>query len=204
MSLLIPPTEEEVRNVDQRVILHGVSWKTYQAILAARGDRSAPRIAYLEGELEIMSPSEGHEGVKKKWARLIEAWCEEMGIPLQGYGSWTLKRRKEERGVEPDECYVVGRRKASVPDLALEVTWSYGGLDKLEIYRRLGVREVQLWEDGAISVFASRGGEYLRIARSEVLPTLELELIARHLKMRWQDQAVSSLRKAVRRRRKTH
>ncbi|MBI3185036.1 MAG: Uma2 family endonuclease [Myxococcales bacterium] len=202
--LLVPPTEEQTFNVDHRVILHGVSWKTYEAILAARGDRSAPRIAYLEGELEIMSPSEGHEDIKKKWARLLEAWCEEMGIPLQGYGSWTLKRQKEERGVEPDECYIVGRRHAKAPDLALEVIWSHGGLDKLEIYRRLGVREVQLWEASHISVFVLRGEGYVRVERSEVLPALDLELIARCLKMRWQDQAVSSLRKALRRRRKTH
>ncbi|MFZ5470614.1 MAG: Uma2 family endonuclease [Myxococcota bacterium] len=202
--MLVPPTEEQTLNVDHRVILHGVSWAGYEAILAARGDHSAPRIAYLEGELEIMSPSGGHEATKKTWARLLEAWCEEMGVPLQGFGSWTLKRRKEERGAEPDECYIVGRRHAQVPDLALEVIWSHGGLDKLEIYRRLGVREVQLWERGRISVFVLRKERYVRARRSAVLPALELELIARCLKVQWQDEAVSSLRKALRRERKTH
>ena len=29
-----------------------------------RGDHSAPRFAYLEGEVEIMSPSQTHEGIK--------------------------------------------------------------------------------------------------------------------------------------------
>jgi Uma2 family endonuclease len=148
--MLSPPTEAQTQSIDHVVVLRNANCKTYQAILAARGDRSAPRIAYLQGEIQIMSPSEGHEGVKTKWARLMEAWAEEMDIPLQGFGSWTLKLKKEDRGVEPDECYIIGRRRASAPDLALEVIWSWVGLDKLEIYRKLKVREVQIWEEGRI------------------------------------------------------
>lgn len=42
---------------DKIIILRGATWADYQRLLEMRGDRSAPRIAYLEGELEIMSPS---------------------------------------------------------------------------------------------------------------------------------------------------
>jgi len=73
---------------------------------------------------------------------------EETGIQLEGVGSWTLKSSREERGAEPDEGYTVGRvvgddeDDGDCPDIAIEVVWTAGGLDKLEIYRRLGVREV--------------------------------------------------------------
>ena len=39
---------------DHMVHLSGVDWEEYERLLAMRGDRSAPRIAYLEGEIEIM------------------------------------------------------------------------------------------------------------------------------------------------------
>jgi Uma2 family endonuclease len=93
------------RSVDQRVFLHNVSWSDYEALLAMRGDTAGVRVAYLEGTLELMTPSQDHEIVKKKLARLLEAYAEELGIELEGYGSWTLKREDQERGLEPDECY---------------------------------------------------------------------------------------------------
>ena len=41
-------------------------------------------------------------------ARRFEAWCIDRNVELMPYGSWTLKDRKEDRGAEPDECYVFG------------------------------------------------------------------------------------------------
>jgi hypothetical protein len=38
---------------DHIVHLHDVSWADYLRVLRMRGDHSAPRITYLEGELEI-------------------------------------------------------------------------------------------------------------------------------------------------------
>ena len=112
---------------DHFVYLRDVSWKEYEALLSMRGERSVPRITYLNGMLELMSPSRYHEGDKKKLARIIEAWAEEMDIPLEGIGSWTLKNSKEERGVEPDEWYTVRRVPQSDedrPDFAIEVIWT--------------------------------------------------------------------------------
>lgn len=52
-----------------------------------RGEQSGTRVAYLHGELELMSPSIKHELLKKMLARLLEAYAEERGIELNGYGS---------------------------------------------------------------------------------------------------------------------
>ena len=52
-------------DVDQRVILTGVSWKQYEALLELFGDdQPGVRVAYLAGDLEIMSPSRKHERIK--------------------------------------------------------------------------------------------------------------------------------------------
>ena len=185
------------RSVDQRVMLRSVCWDDYEAALTMRGESSAVRIAYLEGVLELMTPSRDHETLKKKLARLVEAYAEELGLELEGYGSWTLKRREEERGAEPDECYSIGIA-GEVPELAIEVIWTSGGLDKLEIYRRLGIREVWVWRGGEIAVFALRGDRYVAITRSEVLPQIDLDLVRSLLDTPSQSVALRELRARLR------
>jgi Putative restriction endonuclease len=132
---------------DHIVRLYGATWDDYQRLLAIRGDHSAPRISFLEGEIEsqassrcvecIVSPSRSHESIKSRIGRLVEVWCLERGVEFSTYGSWTLKNKRSQRGAEPDECYVFGQvANPKRPDLAIEVVWTSGGLDKLEIYRK--------------------------------------------------------------------
>ena len=51
-------THDDVPVDDHIVLLRDAAWSDYQRILELRGDRSVPRIAYLNGLLELMSPSE--------------------------------------------------------------------------------------------------------------------------------------------------
>jgi Uma2 family endonuclease len=52
-------------------------------------------------------------------------------------------------GFEPielnDECYCIGTEK-EFPDIALEVIVTSGGVDNLEVYKRLGIKEVWFWQ----------------------------------------------------------
>ena len=56
-----------------------------------------------------------------------------------------------------------------------------GGVDKLNVYRKLGVREVWYWEDGRIEVHVLRGTRYERAARSEALAGIDLKQLASFL-----------------------
>jgi Uma2 family endonuclease len=85
-----------------------------------------------------------------------------------------------------------------VPDIAIEVIWTSGDLDKLEIYRGLGVREVWVWQNGHIAVFALRGDQYERMTRSEILPRVDLDLVVSLLDMPTQTAAVRELRARLR------
>ena len=186
-------------HVDQRVRLHGMSWQAYEALLAWRGEWSGVRMTYLEGELELMTPSIDHEDFKTRLARLVEAWAEEMDIELEGAGSWTLRDESAERGAEPDECYVRGPlRGVTVPDFAIEVVWTSGGIDKLEVYRKLGVREVWIWERGELHFHLLRGDRYVRGPRSQVVPELDPALIESCMKSPSQTAAVKALRVSMR------
>jgi len=97
-----------VPTADERIVLRGQSWTAFQALLALRGDRAGPRMAYLDGEVELMGTSRGHEGVKGKIGPLVQQYCFERGISLTSYGNWLLDDASEEAGAEPDDCYVFG------------------------------------------------------------------------------------------------
>lgn len=188
---------------DQRVYFHDVSWEDYERLVEMRGNDPGVRMTYLEGVLEIMTPSRPHERSKKRLARLIEAWSEELAVDLEGVGQWTLRRELEERGLEPDECYFVGadEPEADVPDLAIEVVWTSGGIDKLAVYAGLGVREVWFWMDGRLSFHALRDHGYEEISSSELLPELDPRLIGRLVNAdTTQAQAVRDLRAVLRER----
>lgn len=65
MSAVFPLEAAPVQDVpDQRVRLHAVGWADYEELLAMRGESAVPRVSYLEGELELMSPSADHERFK--------------------------------------------------------------------------------------------------------------------------------------------
>ena len=183
---------------DHIVVLRGASWADYQRAQEIRGDRAVPKIAYLEGCLQFMSPSRYHETIASVLGRLVEAWCIDHGIDLTPVGSWTLESKEAERGAEPDECYVFGDRDDiddwHRPDLAVEVVWTSGGLSKLEIYRRLGVPEVWTWIGGRIHVHGLDGEQYIERDASQILPDIDLPLIARLAEVRPMSRAVRELR----------
>src|SRR5687768_5589262 len=87
---------------DQRVFMHAVPWSHYEILLAVRGEAPVPRMAYLEGELELMSPSREHEIIKSRIGQLVELYGELRGIDLWPVGSWTVRNARVERGLEPD------------------------------------------------------------------------------------------------------
>src|SRR4051794_7864197 len=81
---------------DNIVVLHGVTWADYQRVLEVRGDYPVPRLTYLEGVLELMTPSQPHEAIKSMIGRLVEGWCFEKGVPITPYGSWTHESKEED------------------------------------------------------------------------------------------------------------
>ena len=190
----------EVISGDQRVILHGVSWDEYDKLCELFAERSGVRMTYLQGALEIMVPSAEHERSKTLIARLIEAYADFFGIDLNGFGSTTYRRQAKERGLEPDECYVLGEAEKQVPDIAIEVVLSHG-IDKLEVYRGLGVPEVWSFERGRFTVYVlERNGDEARYAdheRSTLLPELDLKVLTTFVSWTNQRQAVAAFREVL-------
>lgn len=195
-------THDEVSNHDHIVVLRDAAWSDYQRLLELRGDRSVPRVAYLKGSLQLTSPSQDHEALKSLIGMLVEAWCLEHGIEFSAFGSWTLESKDDERGVEPDECYVFGDpRGVPRPHLAIEVIWTSGGLDKRDIYRKLGVAELWFWRRGRIIVYVLRGEAYEESPHSELLRGIDLGELAGFLDRPTASRAILDYRAVLQARR---
>lgn len=174
---------------EERRVLSRVSWTQYESLLADLGDASTYRVHYLDGVLEILAPSHNHESGKTQLGNLLELYFLETDTEYFPMGSTTLKQPEQQAGGEPDESYCIGTDK-ECPDLAIEVIVTSGSINRLELYRRLGVREVWFWRKNRLSLyyrrestnaqFADTAG-YEPIQRSEVLPDLDLELLTRCL-----------------------
>jgi Uma2 family endonuclease len=177
----VPMPPEEPRG-DDIVVLRGATWQDLLRLLEVRGDHGVPRFHYLDGELQIMSPSDPHERIKSLLGCLVEAYCLERGVDFFTVGSWTIRDRAAQAAAEPDECWVFGQAfpegDGGRPDLAIEVEWSRGALRKLEIYRRLRVREVWIWRRGVVVPHVLGEAAYAEVEASAVLSGIDLAQLA--------------------------
>jgi len=177
--------------VTSGVLLSNVTWETLLNLDAELAETEA-HLTYLDGCLEIMSPlSEEHEELKNTLGQLLEIYLRMKNIRFYGRGSTTIGKKELNARKEPDESYCLGTRK-SIPDLAIEVIVTSGGIDILEIYRRVGVREVWFWEDGVISVYCLRATGYELVSKSELLPELDLRSLEFYSRMADQYDAVNA------------
>lgn len=193
MTALIQPPF----NLEQRVILPSVTWQQYENLLATLGDYPGLRLIYLEGMLEIFMPSPEHELLKKTIARLIERYAEEADVPLHGYGSTTFRQQAKARGLEPDECYCVGVLKA-LPDFAIEINLTSGGVDKLAVYQGLNVPEVLIWQDDRLTLYNLRDTNYQESSSSQFFPDLDFQQLAQFIRPQDQPQAIKDFLRVIR------
>lgn len=183
---------------DQIVVLRGLRWSDYQRMLELRPDGSVPRFAYLDGQLEIMTPSQARSMLASRISHLLAAWCLEKGVNFAAFGSWTLEDKASECGVEPDESYVFGSEPAARrPHLAIEVVWTSGGVRKLDIYQKLGVREVWFWRNGRLTAYVLSGTRYQEASASTTLPGIDLTELCSYLDRATTSQATRDYRAAL-------
>lgn len=177
----------------QRVVLHDVSWETYERLLLDQGDRSGPRLTYDRGELEILSPSAEHEEANRSLALVVEEVAIEWLIEIRNVGSTTFKRKDRERGFEPDSSFYVqhlehvrGRSQIDLafdppPDLVIEIEVTRPALPKLPIFASLGVPEVWRWDGERFTILRLADDGYAEHPAIAALPQLTGEVLARFM-----------------------
>lgn len=75
---------------EQKVILEGVSWETYERLLSENQEKPGTRFTYDQGTLEIMTVSFAHEDLSKMRALLVDLIAGEIEIDCVGAGRTTL------------------------------------------------------------------------------------------------------------------
>lgn len=174
---------------EQRIVLHGISWETYESLLSDHEDKSAPRFTYDRGTLEIMSPSPAHERTNRRLSQLVLEICAARDLEAEDFGSTTYKREDIERGFEPDSCFYIeneplvrdkDRLDLEVdppPDLVVEIDVTSFSLDKLPLYAGIRVPEVWRYEDAKLEILRLDSGSYRKSAESKCLAGIRADAL---------------------------
>lgn len=186
VTVLSPP--------EQRVILHNVSWETYERLLTDLQDSSAPRMTYDRGTLEIMSPSSEHERYNRTAAQIVEELAVEMNMNIDSLGSTTFRREDIDRGFEPDSCFYIqnaahvrGKKRIDLtvdppPDLVIEIDITSPSLAKFPIFAQVGVPEVWRFDGNRLAIYALAEGKYHEREASISFPTVTAQDITNFIK----------------------
>ncbi len=170
----------KLANQDQVLILTGMTWEDFEQL--TNEEYLGYRASYKDGEIIIVSPGRNHENTKGLTGDLIIAYCDLAEIDYYHFGSTTLKNIPKS-GKEPDNSYAIGTDK-DLPDIAIEVNYSSGGIQALAIYLELGVKEVWMWDkNDKLFFYVLEGNQYIQQDRSSILPPLTSEIIEKYVKL---------------------
>ena len=198
-----------VKNRADRVVLYNISWQQFENLLQDLGESRAARIAYDNGNLEIMTPLPEHEYYKKSFSIAIEDIALELDLKYESYGSTTWKQQSLMAGLEPDDCFYFQNEAAirgkldldlnqdPPPDLALEIDVTSKSLNRFPIYARLGVPEVWCYDSGELKIYLLQNGEYIESETSLVFPSLPIQELPRLIEEN-RTEGRRAMRKAVR------
>ena len=186
------------RAPDQRIVHHG-TWEQFKFIQKGFDGSPGVRLSYYDETIEILVPGREHELFASIIGYLVTTFLTEKGIFFQPTRSMT----QEKEGVvsaQADESYCIESVK-TIPDLAIEVVFTSGGINKLERYKALGVLEIWFWEDGVLKLYHLQNGIYERIDRSQLpgLNDLDLVLLQRCILMAETDtgEAIRAFRREL-------
>jgi Uma2 family endonuclease len=168
------------------LVLRGVSWKDYEALLDAVGEAKGLRVTYDRGRLEVMVLSAEHEHYAELIKLLVSALSLRLRIQVLHFGSITMKRSPSQ-GAEPDACFYaqnapsIGAKKQidfnvdPPPDIVVVVDLHHGSFAKFPVYASLGVPEIWRYDGITLAIYHLLAGDYISREASLAFPVLSAE-----------------------------
>ena len=179
---------------EERHVIRGATWRFYNWLTDALGERAPFRLAYDGRDIEIMTLGPKHEGIRELLSLFVNEVQDGLEIDCLGLGSTTWKRSELERGIEADlsYCFAPARLEACEaadsrdsndvadypdPDLAVEIDLSPPQIDRPAIYRELRVAEIWRLRAGTVSIeqlgvdgnyVAAESSRFLHVTPDEV------------------------------------
>lgn len=190
--MTVTPLEKEA----EPILIDGLTWREFK-VVEQLIERPGVRLSFLDGVLEIRKmPGKKRETIKERIAALLEIYLEFLGLDFTPTGSVTLESESGRVKREADESYELSPDRER-PDIAIEVVVTSGGIDKLEVYKRLKIPEVWFWEKGQLSFYALRDEGYENIVNSQLLPNLDIALLMRCINLPNHTQALGEFRQGI-------
>jgi Uma2 family endonuclease len=183
-ALIKQPVSPDAK--ETRVVMPGVSWQTFKALMGEVRDDRAWRIAYEEGVLEIRMPLLEHEVPKGLLESFVEAIADQLEIEVLKAGSLTLERADLTKAIEPDSCFYIqnelqvrGKEQIALPtdpppDLAIESDYTSSSVNKEALYSALGVPELWRYTRKTLLVYQRVEGGYQQSQQSLAFPFLPI------------------------------
>ena len=176
-------------DVVERVILHDISWETYENLLAEHNEVSNPHFAYCDGDLEIMVVGYQHERIKQELSELLVEIARILEIDYQGSASTTFRKEKKKKGFEGDGSFYFKnadsiRAKKEIdlsldppPELVIKVDITHGSLPKFPIFAGIGIEEVWRFNGDDVIFYRLENEDYKQITESVCLRGVKSETV---------------------------
>ncbi|MFN6526663.1 Uma2 family endonuclease [Nostoc sp. ChiSLP03a] len=168
----------------QQMLLQDISWQQLEDILAEMGEKSAARISYSDGWLEIMVPLPEHEKDKEYIGELVRVLLDKLKIDFEPFGSTTLKNERMRQAVEPDTSFyiqnqaaIIGKNRIDLnidppPDLAIEIDIT--SRTRFQNYEILGVPELWRHTQQGLEILLLKEGKYIKSESSPNFPGIPI------------------------------
>ena len=189
------------------LMLSNVSWDEYEDLLAELAEQPYYRLTYDTGKLEIMTVSSEHEGPAHLLPHLIAVIAEECDLDFLSRGSTTLRKKKNAKGTDPDDCYyfkeykrISGKNRLDLsvdppPDLAFEIDITSGSIPKFPIYAALGVPELWRHDGRQMHFYRLEDEDYYEIDASDLFPFLTPDVVWEFLEEGEAEGTIAMMRK---------
>lgn len=189
----VVPTQLEA---DHLIVLNDSSWGQYLD-LDSKVEGSSTRLTYFHRRTDIMTLSADHERIKGNLHDMIVAHCFDEEIEFVSHGAATL-RIPFELGKEPDDSFIFGTEKKTMPDMVLEVVLTSAAINKLDFYAPLRIPEVWVWDSAGLGGFVLEGSKYRRARKSRLLPKFDIKVAGSLATADRASQAVKEYRRRAR------
>ncbi len=195
MSAITSHLYDTVSNLPANAVVtfRDVSWEDYEGLLVQVGEAPGLHISYDKGTLQVMTTSPEHEKYASFIGRLVSTLSLRLRINILFFGSATIKKRKQQKGSEPDGCFYVqnaatiGKRLQidfevdPPPDIVIEVDVHHDSRSKLPLYAGLGVPEVWRFDGQALTINLLQQDRYHEAPTSLALPMLTSSILTEFL-----------------------
>ncbi len=169
INIPLPIDSDRLNKSDQTLSLAGMTWSDFEQFITE--EYLGYKVDFFEGVITLVSPSKNHERIAEVIGDLVKAYCRRHNLLYFPMGSTTLKNPPLV-GKEPDISFAFNTDK-DIPDLAIEVIFSSGGIEDLDKYKMLEVKEVWFWKNNKITFYQLQGDCYQEITNSNCLSNLD-------------------------------